>query len=30
MLIITKFGDVDKWYMNKPESVWENETHKIL
>ena len=21
---------VDKWYINKPESVWENETHKIL
>ena len=25
-----KSDQVDKWYMRKPESVLENETHKIL
>ena len=25
-----KFGHADKWYMHKPESVLENEMHKIL
>ena len=25
-----KFDYTPKWYMHNPESVWENETHKIL
>ena len=25
-----KLNNVNKWYMDKPESVLENETHKIL
>ena len=25
-----KFGHAYKWYMQKPESVLENETHEIL
>ena len=25
-----KLDQTDKWYMHKPESVLENETHKIL
>ena len=25
-----KFHHTTKWYMHKPESVLENETHKIL
>ena len=25
-----KFDHTNKWYMDKPESVEENETHKIL
>ena len=25
-----KFGNIKKWYIHKPESVLENETHKIL
>ena len=25
-----KFDHADKWYMHKPESVLENETHKVL
>ena len=25
-----KFDHITKWYMHKPESVLENETHKIL
>ena len=25
-----KFYHVDKWYIDKPESVMENDTHKIL
>ena len=25
-----KFGHADKWYIHKPESILENEFHKIL
>ena len=25
-----KFDDTNKWYMHKPESVLENEMHKVL
>ena len=25
-----KFDHTAKWYMHKPESILENETHKIL
>ena len=25
-----KFDHTDKWYMHNPESVLENETHKLL
>ena len=25
-----KFDHTNKWYLHKPESVLENETHKIL
>ena len=25
-----KFDPANKWYMHKPESVQENETHKII
>ena len=25
-----KFDNTTKWYIDKPESVLENETHKIL
>ena len=25
-----KFANTTKWYMNKPESVRENKTHKFL
>ena len=25
-----KFDHMNKWYTHNPESVWENETHKLL
>ena len=25
-----KFDDTNKWYMHNPESIRENETHKLL
>ena len=25
-----KFGQMNKWYMHNPESILENEAHKIL
>ena len=30
MIIIIKFDHTTKWYIRKPESILENETHKIL